>query len=261
MWLRWLRRWALLVNTMLLACAFIAMSVASTAEAAFGFKCPGGCKPGSVWRSITKGDLVCVHPQEQAQIREDNKLAAERRVRDPRRAPADLGSWPSNKIPCKPPYEWRQAIPEDYVCVTDLVKEVMVKINKRSARACSTAVCQQWTNDGPELEITQSNGYKIYLGFSHGSFVDIEGNTPIVFGGAHYESGNGRVTGLARGSLKKNRFDVTVQWDNATRGRYQGDITPDGEVINGVTEDESNATAPRVSWHLSQGGLGCMRFG
>lgn len=255
------RRWSLLMNTTLLACGLIAMSLASTVEAAFGFKCPGGCKPGFVWRGLNKTDLVCIDTYVQGRIREDNKLAAERRVRDLRRPAADLSNFPSTKIPCKPGYEWRQATPEDYVCVDFLEKELSQKSNKTSASGCSTAVCKQFTMQSPELEITQSNGYKIYLGFSHGSFVDIDGNTPIVFGSAHYESGNGPVTGLARGSLKKNRFDVTVQWDNATRGRYQGDITPDGEVTNGLTSDESNPTAPSVSWHLSQVGLGCMRFG
>lgn len=237
------------------------MSLGSTAHAAFGFKCPGGCKPGFVWRTVAKDDLVCVDPYVHALIREDNKLAAERRVHAPRRPTPDLSSWPSFKIPCKPGYEWRQAIPEDYVCVSALVKDLMLKSNKTSARACSTAVCLQWTMESPSLEITQSNGYKIYLNFTHGSFVNHEGNTPTVFGDAHYKSGESNVTGLVQGSLNRNRFDVTVQWDNATRGRYQGDITPDGDVINGSTSDESNPTAPRVSWLLTQATLGCKRFG
>jgi hypothetical protein len=253
---------SLLVNRTLGTGALMVMGLAPNVHAAPGFNCPAGCKPGFVWRNATNEDRVCVAPSIRAQIRADNKLAAGRRTYAPRPR-ADL-SPPSYKIPCKAGYEWRQAVPDDYVCVSvsALDRDIMNKVNEASARGCSSAVCQEWTMPPQQnLVITQSNGYTVYLSFSHDAFVNPEGRQPFITGNAHYSDRGNAVSGFAQGSLTRDHFSVTVQWENATRGHYWGDITPRGDVIKGVTSDNSNRDAPQASWHFSNGVLSCRRFG
>jgi hypothetical protein len=156
-------------------------------------------------------------------------------------------------------------VPDDYVCVPVSVfsREIMDKVNEASAGGCSTAVCKEWTMPPllRNLEIKQSNGYTIYLSFSHEAYVNPEGRQPFITGNAHYQDGGNVVSGFAQGSLSRDKFSLTVQWENATRGNYSGDITPKGDVINGVTSDASNRDAPQASWHFSNGVLSCRRFG
>ena len=250
------------MNRTLTSCALMVISVAPSVHAATGFNCPAGCKPGFVWRNATNDDRVCVAPSIRAQIRADNKLAAERRAYAPRPR-ADL-SPPSFKIPCKAGYEWRQVMPDDHVCVpvSAFNREIMDKVNEASARGCSTAVCKEWTMPAlPHLAIKQSNGYTIFLSFSHEAYVNPEGRQPFISGNAYYQDGENRVSGFAQGSLTRDHFSVTVQWENATRGHYRGDITPEGDVIKGVTSDNSNRDTPQANWHFSNGVLSCRRFG
>lgn len=85
------------------------------------------CIDGYVWRNLRPDDLVCVTPAVRTQARLDNSSAAERAVPiDPRvivmrsvclpgvvcRRPA------SRPQPCLSGYVWREAIADDFVCVT-----------------------------------------------------------------------------------------------------------------------------------------------
>lgn len=117
--------------------------------------------------------------------------------------------------------------------------------------------CRQWTIDGENIEITQSNGFTIYLSLVHG-FAKVEDRHPFVYGQAYYNSGGQRVTGKAGGTLNRDKFLVTVQWDNATRGNYQGDIDSNGEIVNGRTWDSQHPQEPEATWYFSRGRLSCM---
>ena len=85
------------------------------------------CIPGFVWREARKGDLVCVTPEVRAQVRLDNSRAGERAVPlDPRviqlqgicmiGAPCEMKSRPPQA--CLSGFVWREAVENDFVCVT-----------------------------------------------------------------------------------------------------------------------------------------------
>jgi len=120
------------------------------------------------------------------------------------------------------------------------------------------AECAQWTMDPGTLAVKQSNGFTIELAFSHGIH-EVQGRYPFVFGNARYTAGGRRVEGTLIGTVDRNRFSVEVQWENGTRGLYRGDITPDGDIVNGRSSDVQNPDAPAATWHLERGRLRCMR--
>jgi hypothetical protein len=103
--------------------------------------CPWGpdqCVQGFVWRVSTPEDLVCVTPEMRDLVAEDNALAAERK--DPACATGDCEWGPDQ---CLPGYVWRVITPDDLVCVTpemrDLVAEDNVLAAGRKDPACANA--------------------------------------------------------------------------------------------------------------------------
>jgi hypothetical protein len=82
------------------------------------------CISGFVWRVVKPDDLVCVSPPERELIRAENRLAHFRRIGGPRFVPdkCPLKDPKSPQcyafdVPCKSPFVWRAATPDDYVCV------------------------------------------------------------------------------------------------------------------------------------------------
>ena len=103
--------------------------------------CPWGpnqCLQGYVWRVSTPDDLVCVTPETRDQVAEDNALAEERK--DPDCATGDCEYGPDQ---CLPGYVWRVITPDDLVCVTpemrDLVAEDNALAEERKDPACAEA--------------------------------------------------------------------------------------------------------------------------
>jgi hypothetical protein len=115
------------------------------------------CIAGYVWRTVRPDDLVCVKPNVRARVRADNKRAAERRINnkvdlaalsrcnrlgglsvDPKKKKAPTPEQracraKAYKIPCKPGYVWREAVTDDYVCVTPQVRQ-QARDDNRQAR-------------------------------------------------------------------------------------------------------------------------------
>ncbi len=109
--------------------------------------CPWGpnqCLQGYVWRVTTPDDLVCVTPEMRDQVAEDNALAEERK--DPACATEDCEFGPDQ---CISGYVWRVITPDDLVCVTpemrDLVAEDNALAEERKDPACANAVAPEQT--------------------------------------------------------------------------------------------------------------------
>lgn len=69
---------------------------------------PARCKMGFVWREARSGDRVCVTPQRRTQVRQENRLA------DQRRQPGGGAYGPDT---CRQGYVWREAVAGDRTCV------------------------------------------------------------------------------------------------------------------------------------------------
>lgn len=103
--------------------------------------CPWGpnqCLQGYVWRVNTPDDLVCVTPETREQVAQDNALAEERR--DPACATQECEFGPDQ---CLPGYVWRTITPDDLVCVTPEMRDLVAQDNalaeERKDPACATA--------------------------------------------------------------------------------------------------------------------------
>lgn len=114
-------------------------------EAGGATTCPWGpnqCLPGYVWRVSRPDDLVCVTPETRELVAEDNALAEDRK--DPACATGDCEFGPDQ---CLPGYVWRVTTPDDLVCVTpemrDLVAEDNAFVEERKDPACATAVAEE----------------------------------------------------------------------------------------------------------------------
>lgn len=94
------------------------------------------CISGYVWRTIKPNDLVCVTPAVRDQVRADNKLAGERRelVLVSRLCTVEPGACKSEKPRCKPGFVWREAVPDDYVCVPPATRQQARDDNAMAAR-------------------------------------------------------------------------------------------------------------------------------
>jgi hypothetical protein len=101
------------------------------------------CIQGYVWREVRAGDQVCVKPEVRAQVRADNKLAGERRA--DKLNTGVLGACGVGKqdaacvakayrIPCKQGFVWREAVADDYVCVTPVVRQQAKEDNAAERR-------------------------------------------------------------------------------------------------------------------------------
>jgi hypothetical protein len=91
------------------------------------------CAPPFVWREAFSGDHVCVEVHRRTQVAADNAQAQARRAYQCT-PPNCLFVAPDD---CKVPYVWREARPEDHVCVTgeerERVKAENAKANERRA--------------------------------------------------------------------------------------------------------------------------------
>ncbi|WP_265569896.1 hypothetical protein [Sphingomicrobium nitratireducens] len=100
------------------------------------------CQSGFVWRQIKSDDLVCVTPEERAQVKVDKQLAGERTVPLDKRVvqlssvcinPSACASAPTMAPqPCLSGFVWREAIAEDFVCVPPARRD-KVKADNRAA--------------------------------------------------------------------------------------------------------------------------------
>jgi hypothetical protein len=86
------------------------------------------CAPPYVWREAFSGDTVCVEVQRRTQVKADNAQAGAR-LAHKCTPPNCTFTAPDN---CIAPYVWREARPEDHVCVT-------VDERKRVAQENATA--------------------------------------------------------------------------------------------------------------------------
>lgn len=77
------------------------------------------CKPGFVWREAVPQDHVCVTPQTRDHTRQDNTMAAQRKV-------------PGSDV-CKQGFVWREVVPTDHVCVTPQTRAAISNDNVYAA--------------------------------------------------------------------------------------------------------------------------------
>jgi hypothetical protein len=82
-------------------------------------KNPDTCLPPYVWRAVNKDDRVCVTTDVRKKVRDDNALAARRRVPPTKKTvcPKPPASCFNVDPTCKPGFVWRSAVPGDLVCV------------------------------------------------------------------------------------------------------------------------------------------------
>jgi hypothetical protein len=97
------------------------------------------CIDGYVWRAERPDDLVCVTPQTRAQMKQDNAMAADRRIGQPDRLMLQLcrsgaGCDAAFRIACKPGFVWREAVANDYACVTPETRAQASDDNAQAAR-------------------------------------------------------------------------------------------------------------------------------
>jgi hypothetical protein len=69
-------------------------------------------------------------------VRADNKLASQRRELTPisRLCIAEPAACKREKPRCKPGFVWREAVPDDYVCVTPATRQQAREDNAMAAR-------------------------------------------------------------------------------------------------------------------------------
>lgn len=130
-----------------------------------------------------------------------------------------------------------------------------IAIGLSAFSGAALAECKQWKMDSGYLEVHQSNGFVVYLRFSLGLEQTGDGRHPFAFGDAYYTSGGRKVKGTLTGNVYPERFILTVQWENATRGVYRGKITRGGRVVDGDTWDEQNPRS-KATWD-AEGRLTC----
>lgn len=100
---------------------------------------PDTCAPPFVWREAFAGDKVCVDGKRRDQVKADNAKAEERRAGgwcNPGPGPINCSLTSSDN--CKRPWVWREARPNDKVCVTwqerDLIRSENATAADRRAR-------------------------------------------------------------------------------------------------------------------------------
>lgn len=95
------------------------------------------CQAGYVWRQVRPDDLVCVLPQVRAQVQADNQLAVQRRVGGFRHSLCEPGTpcrEPVQRIACQPGFVWREAVANDFICVTPAARAQAQDDNLRARR-------------------------------------------------------------------------------------------------------------------------------
>ncbi len=95
--------------------------IINSGTSAFADDCPYGyyqCKNGYVWREAYSNDRVCVTPQIREKTQFDNSQAEARK--DPK---CTSGDCTYGEDQCKLGFVWREASPEDRVCVIPKTRE------------------------------------------------------------------------------------------------------------------------------------------
>jgi hypothetical protein len=114
------------------------------------------------------------------------------------------------------------------------------------------SACTLW-DVGGQFTITQSNGYAPALNLTQ--------SKGAISGTARYEFGppgfitNGTVA--AGSNISGSQFHVVIQWDNNTRGAYNGTFTSAG-YLSGTTCDELHPNSC-ASWSVKQRRFACLR--
>ena len=88
---------------------------------------PDTCVSGFVWREAFSGDHVCVTPQTRSQAAQDNNWS---KLRDACPTTRNCSSGPGT---CAQGFVWREAIPNDHVCVTPQVRQDTYNDNTQAA--------------------------------------------------------------------------------------------------------------------------------
>jgi hypothetical protein len=88
---------------------------------------PDTCVSGFVWREAFSGDHVCVTPQTRSQAAQDNNWS---KVRDACPTVRNCSAGPGT---CIQGFVWREAVPNDHVCVTPQVRQDTYNDNTQTA--------------------------------------------------------------------------------------------------------------------------------
>jgi hypothetical protein len=91
-------------------------------------------------------------------------------------------------------------------------------------------------------EAIQTNGPRVVI--------DIDQVSPDGTFNLEGSHSNGSVKGSGSGELRPDRISFTINWDNNTRGAYQGFFAPDN-FINGSTFDVNNPSSV-AGWRSSR---------
>ena len=97
--------------------------VSGTAVVRISSTRPERCREGLVWRGARSSDRVCVSGARRTDIREENRLA------DDRRQPGGGAYGPDT---CRQGFVWREAFAEDHVCVQSDSRTLAKKENNRA---------------------------------------------------------------------------------------------------------------------------------
>jgi hypothetical protein len=93
------------------------------------------CISGFVWRGVTPNDHVCVTPQIRTQVQTDNRAAVDRRASTQGNMDCQFGKrCLQENVPCKPGFVWREAVPQDFVCVTPATRQQVQDDNSKAAQ-------------------------------------------------------------------------------------------------------------------------------
>lgn len=98
------------------------------------------CVDGYVWRQLRPDDRVCVTPAVRDQTFADNRLSPART--EPRMAaalcpharPCTPPTPPTGPAPCRPGFVWRQAVADDFACVTPAARDQAQDDNRQAPR-------------------------------------------------------------------------------------------------------------------------------
>lgn len=116
------------------------------------------------------------------------------------------------------------------------------------------AACSLW-DVGGQFTVTQTNGYAPVFQLSQSA-------TGRITGSASYEKGpSGFVTKgtvAENSNISNSQFTVVIQWDNKTRGSYNGHFDSSGK-LSGNTCDELHPKSPCADWSVNNRRFACLR--
>jgi hypothetical protein len=120
------------------------------------------------------------------------------------------------------------------------------------AFSIAEAACSFWDVGGP-FTITQENGYAPLFALNQSSEGRITGSASY----EHGPAGFGAKGTVAEGSnISGSQFHVVIQWDNNTRGAYEG--TFNGGKLSGKSCDELHPESC-TNWSVRNRKFACLR--